>query len=250
MSSSDQFATDAAALHAVLERLDTLEDRVDDLEAENQQLREANAELEDTTEWLIDYTSRLEDAVFGEWTADVALDDLESESLVDATLELSEDVAAAEDAVTKDDLDLKVGLLRSEHGAQIRHVAEESGVDLGEHKGDIVTQIRERGIDAVGIGRRVYRRHRRAEILLKNIEDWGEQVTIKPGMAYRLERPSVRRLLNAHPEITVDLQSKNTGEVFDAIIDITDGSPRFTRRREEDSTDVLYVGWPNTGVSE
>ncbi|WP_143105124.1 hypothetical protein [Halogeometricum rufum] len=240
------------------ERLAELTERLDALEEENAELREELHEkdqrierIEENNQWLTQYVAGLEEEVFGDWTAGTLLAELGGDSLGDVVADLVDDVEAVHDTATQETLERKVGLLRSEHGAMLRKLAEESGVDLGITHGDIITKVREEGIDSAGIGHRVYKKHRRAEIVLSNIEDWGKTRTVNGITTYRLERPDVRRFLNSQPDVDITLQSKNVGDVFDAIEELAEGSPRYVSRRKEDGTDTLYVGWiTNRGESQ
>jgi len=138
-------------------------------------------------------------------------------------------------------IDRKVGTLQGKHTALIRELADETGVELTEVKtGDKVSRVITDGIDAVENS--PTKRQRRAEIVLQNIDDWSTNTHIRAGRCYRLERPEVQRLLNATDDVDITLTSKTTGDVFDAIEQLVEATPRIIKRRHEGGSEALYLG--------
>lgn len=215
------------------ERVDELEDELGDVREENHRLREANERQAEQIEYL-------EQGLLGEWGCGMLEVELDAESLADAVVELSDEMDVAKNAVSKSDLERKVGLLRSEHGAKIKQLADETGTDLGISDGDLITRVRHEGIDAVH-GGHVYDRHRRAEAVLKNLEQWGEKKNIGYS-AVRLSRPDVRKYLNASEYVDGELTSKTVGEILTYIEEeLAVPSSRRSSRRKEGRSDVLYL---------
>lgn len=146
---------------------------------------------------------------------------------------------AIDAGVSKDDLERKVGLLRSEHGAKIKQLADETGTDLGISDGDLLIRVRHGGIDAVH-GGHVYKRHRRAEAVLNHLDEWGEKNIGYP--AVRLSRLDDGKYLNASEYVDGELTSKTVGEILMSIEEeLALPSPRRSSRRKEGRSDVLYL---------
>jgi len=236
-----------------------LHERVDDLEAENQQLRD---ELEEVTSEVERNSDDLQDAfrtltplrklVIGEGHDEPPF--VVMKQLRDQRGPLNHQLAALNRKHPKlrddlnDDIDRKVGILRAQQNAMIRHLADEIGVDLELSTGDKLTQVREDGIDAVLASPR--KRDRRAELVLQQIEEWGTKERLRAGEAYRLPRPRVKRLLNGTDDVAVTMTSKTVGDIFDAIEELAAGSTRLVKRRKVDGVDNLYVGFPETDTTE
>lgn len=249
--------TDDATLQTLVEEVYELkqtvaeqDDRIDELEAENERLQEENEELRNDFESMrgaVDGFGKqlksVKKLLVGEGHADdteVMNEIREQQGPINAQLAEANQTPEK----VRDDIKREVGLLRAEHGSQIRALAEQTDADLDVGSGgDKISRVRDEGVDAV-VGGRIWAKHRRAEIVLKNIEEWGTKASLRAGKAYRLTRPRVRRMLNARDNL--DLQSRQIEPIIEAIEELADGTTRFTKRRIEDGVDALYLGWPNT----
>lgn len=148
-------------------------------------------------------------------------------------------------AELREEIDRKVGTLRAQHGVMFDDIAAELDLNLREDATDKISRVIRDGIDAVE--NQPSKRQRRAELVLQSIEEWGQRTKIRAGRCYKLERPQIQRLLSASGDVSITMSSKTTGDVFDEIERLAETSSRFTRRRKDDGTDVLYVGWPTRG---
>ncbi|MFB6251478.1 MAG: hypothetical protein ABEI27_07300 [Halobellus sp.] len=236
-----------------------LRDRITDLEAENQRLRD---DLDDVSSEIERNSNDLREAfqtltplrklVIGEGHSEPPV--VVMKQLRDQQGPLNQQLAALNQKLPQlrddfnDDVDRKVGILRSQQNAMIRHLADETGVDLELSAGDKVTRAREDGVDAVLAS--VRKRDRRAELVLQRIEEWGTKERLRAGEAYRLPRPRVKRLLNGTDDVAVTMTSKTVGDIFDAIEELAAGSTRLLKRRKVDGVDNLYVGFPETETEE
>ncbi|WP_435186922.1 hypothetical protein [Halobellus sp. EA9] len=162
-----------------------------------------------------------------------------NQQLADLTRRLSQ-----RDTEVREEIQREVGLLRAEQNAKFHQIAAETSVDLDAADGDIITRVRNDGIEAVCAAPR--KRDRRAAYVLQHIEEWGTKEQLRSGPAYRVPRPRVQRLLNATDAVTVTMTSKTVGDVFDAIEALAARSPRLVQRRKHDGVDNLYVGFPET----
>jgi outer membrane murein-binding lipoprotein Lpp len=163
-----------------------------------------------------------------------------NQQLADLTHRLSQ-----RDTEVREQIKREVGVLRAEQNAKFHRIAAETGVELDAADGDIITRVRNDGIEAVCATPR--KRDRRAAYVLQHIEEWGTKEQLRAGPAYRLPRPRVKRVLNATDAVTVTMTSKTVGDVFDAIEALAARSPRVVQRRKHDGVDNLYVGFPETG---
>jgi len=255
MAQSEQtVAVEAAELRRLHDRLDDLEAESERLRAENDQLRERVGDLEDQVEQnTTDFIGLSQDVtpmrklLIGDGHDDPtgamrAYRDAQG-PINQQLAEYQRTVARVKDDINAD-IEREVGVLRAKHGAMIRELAAETGVDLDLSHGDTITQLREQGVDAVLANPR--KRDRRAQLVLENITEWGDKEHLRFGAAYRLPRPRVKRLLNGTDGIEVTMTSKTVGDVFDSIEQLSEGLTRPVKRRKEDGTDVLYVGFPET----
>lgn len=137
----------------------------------------------------------------------------------------------------------EVGKLRAEHGAYLREIAEETGVDLDTPtSGDLISRVRTDGVESVTSP--TYEKHRRAEMILRNIEEWGEAGKERGKDVFRLERPRIRRLLSSR--LDTSLQSAQAAAALDAIEELAEGTTRYTKHTKEHGEAVFYLGFPET----
>lgn len=228
--------------------LDGQEVEVEELREEVEKLRETVAGLQAGNDALRQQLKAVKRLLIGDGHAsdrETMQEIREEHGPINAQLAEVEVEALRSDV--RDDILREVGELRAQHGADIRKLAEETGTELlSPTDGDLITQVREEGVE--GVTDPTFAKHRRAEIVLRNIEEWGEARRRPAGIAYRIDRPRARRLLSSR--LDSDLQSKQVAEVFDAIVTLAERAGRYVEREKEEHVEALYVGIAETEAVE
>ncbi|WP_129116083.1 hypothetical protein [Halegenticoccus tardaugens] len=206
------------------ERITQLEDRVTVLEVKTQEKAERIEELEGEVEWLSDFVFGLEENVFGEYQPDLALTELEAESLVNSLLnaelgavpDLKQRLIDESNTRGKEDalLTRKLNTLADEVNVELT-----DGAVAGQDK---ITRLLRNGPEDVAD--RVYQVHYRARDLLAHAREIGTPTVDTFGRRITFDSPTVARELGLLRNES--LTTSQVKRVFEKIHDLAQDSHR------------------------